>query len=82
MKKTYSKPVRPRGTDKAKIITVIETQSLRGLGTTEDPCRIVKQYWDFKGELLAEFDCEKTKEQKTYSPIDFLKEGRELARRR
>ena len=47
---------RPRGTDKAKVISVIETQSLRGAGTEDDPCRIVTQYWDFDGDLLAEND--------------------------
>ena len=49
--------VRPRGTDKAKVIQVIETESIRGAGTEDDPVRIVKQYWDFDGNLLAENDC-------------------------
>lgn len=54
---------RPRGTDFARVIQVIETASLRGEGTKEDPCRIVRQYWDFDGKLLAENDsCEKEKE--------------------
>ena len=47
---------RPRGTDSAKIIAVIETKSLRGLGTEKDFCREVTQYWDFYGNLLAEND--------------------------
>ena len=47
---------RPRGTDGARVIRVIETKSLRGIGTEEDPARIVTQYWDFKGNLLAEAD--------------------------
>lgn len=47
---------RPRGTDAAKIIQVIETRSLRGLGTQDDLCREVIQYWDFDGNLLAEYD--------------------------
>lgn len=47
---------RPRGTDKARVIQVIETTSLRGEGTKEDNCRKVKQYWDFNGNLLAEND--------------------------
>lgn len=52
-----------RGTDAAKVIPVIETKALRGIGTEENPCRIVTQYWDFKGNLLAENDqCEKEKE--------------------
>ena len=45
---------RPRGTDSAKIVSVIETISLRGAGTDEDKCRVVTQYWDFQGNLLAE----------------------------
>lgn len=53
----------PRGTDSAKVMQVIETQSLRGEGTAEDMCRIVTQYWDFEGNLLAENDsCVKEKE--------------------
>lgn len=54
---------RPRGTDSAQVIQAIETESLRGEGTNEDMCRIVKQYWSFDGELLAENDpCAKEKE--------------------
>jgi len=47
---------RQRGIDSARVIQVIETRSLRGEGTEKDPCRIVKQYWDFEGNLLAEDD--------------------------
>ena len=47
---------RPRGTDSAQVIQVIKTESLRGEGTKEDSCRIVTQYWDFDGNLLAESD--------------------------
>lgn len=55
---------RPRGTDAARIISVIETKSLRGKGENEaDMCRTVTQYWSLEGELLAEQDpCEKEKE--------------------
>lgn len=54
----------PRGTDAARVITVIETQSLRGNGTKEDNCRVVTQYWDFDGNLLAEHDpCIKEKKE-------------------
>ena len=53
---SYRKPVRPRGTDGAKVIQVIETRALRGLGTEEDLLREVVQYWDFDGILLAEYD--------------------------
>jgi len=37
-------PVRPRGTDGAKIIQVIETKAIKGLGTQNDPVRFVFQY--------------------------------------
>lgn len=47
---------RPRGTDKAKIIKVIRTESIIGRGTKEDPVRWIYQYWDFKGKLLAKCD--------------------------
>lgn len=47
------KAARPRGTDSAKVIIVIETKSLLGRGTSDDPTRIVTQYWDFDGNLLA-----------------------------
>ena len=33
--------VRPRGTDSAEVIQVIQTKSLRGEGTQQDLCRIV-----------------------------------------
>ena len=55
--------VRPRGTGAARVIQVIETKSMRGLGENDDPVRIVTQYWDFGGTLLAEHDpCIKEKE--------------------
>lgn len=44
---------RPRGTDSAKVIRVIETRGLCGRGTEDDPCRTLIQYWGFDGELLA-----------------------------
>ena len=50
--------VRPRGTDSARVIQVIETIALRGLGTEKDPVREVTQYWDFNGKFLAEMDTE------------------------
>lgn len=57
------KPVRPRGTDGARVMQVIETRALRGIGAEEDMCREVIQYWDFDGNLLAENDlCAKEKE--------------------
>ncbi len=50
--------VRANGTKSAKIIQVIETKSLRGLGTEQDPVRDVIQYWDLEGNFLAEMDTE------------------------
>lgn len=48
---------RPRGTDQARVIQVIETKGLVGTGLDKkDPCRIVTQYWDFEGNLLAVAD--------------------------
>lgn len=47
---------RPRGTDKAKVMKVIRTESIIGRGIPEDPVRIIYQYWDFKGNLLAKHD--------------------------
>lgn len=46
----------PRGTDLAKVISVIQTESLKGAGTDKDPVRLVKQYWSFEGKLLGEND--------------------------
>lgn len=52
----------PRGTESAKVVSVIETVALRGSGTETDPCREVIQYWSFDGELLAENDPHKEKQ--------------------
>lgn len=53
----YYAYARPRGTDSAKVIQVIETIALRGSGSSqEDPVRRVKQYWSLDGEMLAEKD--------------------------
>lgn len=48
--------VKARGTDKARLIKVIVTESLLGDGTENNPVRIIYQYWDFKGNLLAKRD--------------------------
>lgn len=45
--------VRPRGTDEACVIQVIRTKSLVGAGTPDDLSKIMVQYWDFEGNLLA-----------------------------
>lgn len=44
---------RPRGTDSAKVISVIVTEGLEGLGTEADPCHVQKKYWSLQGDLLA-----------------------------
>ena len=51
-----NKTFKARGTDSAKIIEVIETTSVRGSGEANDLHRIVTQYWDSEGNLLAEKD--------------------------
>lgn len=51
---------RPNGTKSAKLISVIETKAIRGLGTEKDPIREVTQYWDLNGEFLAEMDAEQS----------------------
>ena len=56
MKEQMRKPPRPRGTDSARVIQVIETRSLKGSGDIDDPCRMTIQYWDFEGNLLGELD--------------------------
>lgn len=48
-----NKTVRPRGTDRAKVIQVIATESICGLGTSDDPVRPIFQYWSLDGDLLA-----------------------------
>jgi len=40
----------------ARVIKVIETKSVKGEGTENDAVRLVTQFWDFKGNLLAEND--------------------------
>lgn len=47
---------RPRGTDSAKVIQVIESTTLIGAGTEDDPCRLITQYWSLDGKKLAERD--------------------------
>lgn len=51
-----AKPVVPRGTDSAELITVIRTVALRGSGEIGDVYRRVVQYWDTDGKFLAEND--------------------------
>ena len=44
---------RPRGTDSARVIQVIETVAMEGYGTPDDPICMKRQYWSLDGELLA-----------------------------
>lgn len=44
---------RPRGTDQAKLVTLIETSALCGYGSAGDPCYIQRQYWSLDGKLVA-----------------------------
>lgn len=46
----------PRGIDEAKVINVIVTKSSIGDGTEKSPVRVLYQYWDFNGNLLAKYD--------------------------
>ena len=59
--------MRARGTDSARVIQVIETKSIRGEGIEKDPVRTVIQYWDLKGNLLAEADNVKMQEENTFN---------------
>lgn len=43
-----------RGTDAARIITLIRTTALKGKGIPEDPYREVHQYWTLDGRFLFE----------------------------
>lgn len=45
-------------TDSVRIIRVIETKAIRGLGIEKDPAREAAQYWGFYGKFLAEMDTE------------------------
>lgn len=40
----------------AKVIQVIETVTVIGAGTNNDPSRHLIEYWDFEGNKLAEYD--------------------------
>ena len=51
-----NKTARPRGTDAVEIMKVIRTTSIIGYGTEKDPVRLIYQYWDFEGNLLASDD--------------------------
>ena len=42
---------RSNGTNKARVIQVIETKADKGMGVGKDPVREVTQYWDLDGNL-------------------------------
>ena len=37
-----------------RVVEVIESYNTRGRGTTDDPCRCIRQYHTCDGEFLAE----------------------------
>ena len=43
-----------RGTDAARVVTLIRTTALKGKGIPEDPYREVHQYWTLEGRFLFE----------------------------
>lgn len=40
----------------AEVRQVVHVRLKRGTGATEDPVRLISQFWSFEGELLAEQD--------------------------
>lgn len=40
----------------AKVIEVIFTRDRRGIGTEQDPVRLVEQLWTLDGKLICEWD--------------------------
>ena len=54
MTNEQEKTVRPRGTDSARVIQVIETRAIEGRGTPDDPCRTLIQYWEMDENILTE----------------------------
>lgn len=47
-------PVRARGCDGACEVTVIQTVTLRGAGTQNDLCHLVREYWTKDGKKIGE----------------------------
>lgn len=45
-------PLMGRGMDKAKVISVIMTESLAGDGSEGSPTRMIRQYWSLDGRLM------------------------------
>ena len=44
------------GPTEVRVINVIEVKAKKGLGIENDPVRVITQYWDMDGNLLAERD--------------------------
>ena len=54
------KKIEHKGPNDVRVMKVIRVICRKGNGTSENPVRFVYQYWDFKGNLLAEYDKWKT----------------------
>ena len=59
---------------KAKVMSVIFIQYIKGDGTESNPTRIVNQYRDLKGNLICELDDYEKSEVDT-SPIRYNPDG-------
>lgn len=46
--------MKAKGIERAKMVEVIKTRTVKGDGTPEDPVRSVVQYWEKDGRLIAE----------------------------
>ena len=46
--------VYPRGVDSARVIQIIETIAARGSGSSEQPSRMVTQYWCGQPVLIVQ----------------------------
>ena len=44
---------RPRGTDSVQLIQAIQVMVSIGEGTAKDPKRVIVEFWDLQGNLLA-----------------------------
>lgn len=64
MDESYASPGPPHCTcdvEEVRIVEVIHVRLVRGLGTSDDKCRWVQQWWTKEGRLIAEndpFDCQ------------------------
>lgn len=51
-----TKNIQMKTPQSVELIEVIHVETTRGAGTKENPVRVVEQYWNKNGELLAEKD--------------------------